>query len=630
VSFERKEALLIGGSIDTINELTGIDKFYLNQFNDIVNLHKELKNADISKESKLTESLIREAKQYGFSDAFLAELFNLKESEIRLFRKSKNIIPSFSEIGNFGGVYSTYKIKKPFAVKQGGKIIIGSGPSRIGQGNEYDYSVVHCAETVRSHGSETVIINSNPAAVSTDCTLYNKVYIEPVTLEHILNICEVEKPSAVITSFGGNNPYVLSRDLHEQGFIIPGYNEKALEIIQNKSELKMLLDTLNIAVPVNGEAMSNEEAQAISERVGYPIIVRPVKSVGGRGMEIIHESEGLRRYMIKLPKGEKVKIEKFLTDAIELEVDAVCSEREVYIPEIIEHIEYAGIHSGDSDCVIPSSEKINSIIVIEATKNISKALNVKGLINIKYALQDNRLYLLELELRSSRSIPLLSKVTGVDIVKLSTEVLLSDKSVGERKIEEARRRKLNYYGIKAAVFPFEMFHETDPMLGPEMKSTGSVLGIASSVGEAFYKAQAATDTPIPNNGTVMISVDDSKKQAILPVAKEFINLGFKVLATSGTYNFLKKAGVIVNKIDKMYEGRPNIADAMINGEVDLLVNTPSGIKSEYDDSFIRKIAIRHRICYITTVEAANAAISGVKEAKAGKCTVRSLQSYYRN
>ncbi|MGI6701689.1 MAG: carbamoyl-phosphate synthase large subunit [Christensenellales bacterium] len=605
------QAFIKGGTVDAVNALTGIDKYYLKSMSELVNMYKELKDSNLNQKS--SESLIRQAKVYGFSDAVIARCVNADEDSVAAFRKDANILPAVSATINYSGYYLTYKKKESETSYDGRKVIIlGGGAFKIGQGSEYDYAVVRSAERVRKLNYESIIINSNPATVSTDTTIYNKVYFEAVDKESVREIINYEKPSHVLGCFGGYSAYSAYKELYPD------------ESPVNSDAFEYLVNTLDIKQPKLMTVNNNDDAQKAAQMIGYPVIVSPKSSTGGRGMRIIHESEGLRRYMMN--SAGEVSIEKFLTDAVELEVDAVCSDNEVFIPTITEHIEYAGIHSGDSDCLAPATEKLDKKFVYDTTIKLLKELKVKGIVNIKYALADS-LYLININFYSSRMIPMLSKITGIDIAGLGVDVLLSESFVGDRKVNETKKRDIGYYAIKAAVFPFEMFIDADPMLGPEMRSTGSVLGLAGSVGEAFYKAQAATDTPIPVSGTVMISVDDSRKKAILPVADELTKLGFTVLATSGTYNFLTRNGVKAVKIDKMYEGRPNIADAMINHEIDLLINTPSGIKSEYDDSFIRKIAIRQRICYITTVEAANAAIMGIKEIKAGKLAVRPIQLY---
>ena len=625
------QALMKDGTIDIISELTGIDKFFIREIGDLIRLESELKSSgSLTSGMRVEESLLKQAKLNGFSDRSIAEIKGVSEQVIRDYRTSHNIIPTFNRIPNSEVYFETYKTKLPNEPVSSNKkiIILGSGPNRIGQGNEFDYCTVHSANAVKALGYEAIIINSNPAAVSTDYTLFNRVYIEPMTIEDILAIINRENPVGVLTAFGGQTPYSLVGELIAAGVKVIGADKDMITLTESRLEFKKLLDTLGISMTNSGVAKSNEEAQIIATSIGYPIIARPPYIIGGRGMEIIHESEGLRRYMLKAKKGESITIDKFLTDAVEVEVDALCVGKEVFIPEYMEHIEYAGIHSGDSDCVIPVSNKIDIKLLNESTRKVALALKVKGLINIKYAISDSRIFLLEARIRSSRSVPLMSKVVNINLSSIATDIMILDTEKGEKKLRELKLKKLPYFGVKAAVFPFNMFREVDPLLGPEMRSTGSVLGLSKSVGEAFNKAQAATDTPIPTSGSIIMSVDDSRKKALEPVAAEFIKLGFKILATSGTYNHLKNKGINVTKIDKMYEGRPNIADAMINSEVDLLVNTPSGIKSEYDDSFIRKIAIKHHICYITTIEAANAAINGIKEIKSGKVTVKSLQSYY--
>jgi carbamoyl-phosphate synthase large subunit len=620
-------ALMKGASIENVSALTGVDKFYVNEINAITDLRKELAQSSLS--SKGIETLIKQGKKAGFSDKFIAKLLNSDESVIRKFRIDKGIIPAFINAGNENSEFSTYGKSGSIKTGEGRKaVILGSGPSRIGQGTEFDYGVVHAADRLRQAGYTTIIINNPPSASSTDSYSGNRIYIEPITLESVLSVIDREKPEFVVASFGGHTAYLLASEFESRGIKVLGFDKDIASLTENKGEFKQFLTALDIDMPRSGIADDVEAAIKIASGIGYPVIVRPMYVMGGKGMEIIHEDESLRAYMLR-SAGMRISIEKFLTDAVEAEVDAIAAGNSIYIPAIMEHIEYAGIHSGDSDCVIPASEKLNKALIIEATTKLVKALKVRGLINVKYAVMNNRLYLMEARMRSSRSVPLLTKVTGADLASIAVEAMLGDALTAEKKLQAYKIKPVNYCAVKAAVFPFDMFPEADPVLGPEMRSTGSVLGIGDSVGEAYNKAQAATDTPIPTSGTVMISVDDSRKKMLDGFVSDFIKLGFRIIATSGTYNYLTAKGIKVDKIDKMYEGRPNVADAMINGSVDFLINPPSGIKSEYDDSYMRKIAIKHRICYITTMEAVKAAISGIKEERNGACRVRSLQSYYR-
>lgn len=613
-------ALFKGVSVEEVSNLTSIDIYYIKE---ISKLAKVIIKMSDTKSIFEEAELFKLAKSYGLSDSLISSVSRTAEKDIRDYKKIKGIMPSVGNINNDSGYFLSYN-KKDNKVNKSKKeiLIIGNGPNRIGQGAEFDYLVTKAAQSVKEQGYEPIIVNNNLAGVSTSKDY--KVYFVPINLENIISVYEYEQPEGVILGFGGHTPYSMVGQLEENGISILDIESSKVNLTQDITQYSLVLNRLGITTPKFGIANDIEQAIKVASEINYPIIARPSYVIGGKGNTIIHKRSELEDFMSQLPLGERVTIEEFLTDAKEYEVDAVCAGNEVYIPQVMEHIEYAGIHSGDSDCLIPPLKDFQSII--DASTQIAKELNVNGLINIKYAMVDNKLYLLETRLRASRTVALMSKATGVNLVGLSVSAILNKGA--KQLLREQKRALMDYYVVKAAVFPFEVFRETDPKLGPEMKSTGSVLGIASTFGEAYYKAQIAAYSEIPLNGKVLISVDDSKKKYLVPVAREFINLGYTIIATGGTYDYLLGKGIKSDKVYKMNEGRPNIADAMINGEVNLLVNTPSGIKSEYDDSFIRKVAIRQNICYITTIEAAQAAINGIKEAKS-KCSVKALQRLYK-
>ncbi|HPP93042.1 MAG TPA: carbamoyl-phosphate synthase large subunit [Bacteroidales bacterium] len=508
-------------------------------------------------------------------------------------------------------------------------MVLGGGPNRIGQGIEFDYCCVHAAFAIRDAGYESIMVNCNPETVSTDYDTSDKLYFEPLTLEDVLSIYNKEKPEGVIVQFGGQTPLNLANDLAEAGVKILGTSPDTIDLAEDRDRFRKIIKKLGIPQPESGMASNLEEAIAVAEKIGYPVMIRPSYVLGGRAMKIILDREMLEQYVneaVGVTPDRPLLIDLFLEDAIECEADALSDGTESFVPVIMQHIEYAGIHSGDSACVIPPViiPKEHKQTIYDYTRKIAKELNVIGLLNIQYAIYDNVVYILEANPRASRTVPLVSKVCNIKMAWIATQIMLG-KKLSEFNL---KNKNLKHYGVKEAVFPFNMFPTIDPLLGPEMKSTGEVLGLADTYGMAFFKSQEATQSPLPIKGTVLITIADRDKEKILPAAKNFRDLGFTILATRGTKNFLESHGIPAKLVLKVHEGRPNIVDAIKNGEIDLLVNTPAGRLSEYDDSYIRKNAIRYKIPYITTTSAALSATNGIRERQNGQYKVKSLQEYH--
>jgi carbamoyl-phosphate synthase large subunit len=488
---------------------------------------------------------------------------------------------------------------------------------------------VHAAFTLRDEGYESIMVNCNPETVSTDYDTSDKLYFEPLTVEDVLSIYQKEKPEGVIVQFGGQTPLNIADELARAGVKIIGTSPETIDLAEDRDRFRARMRKLGIPQPESGMAASIEQALVIAEQIGYPLMVRPSYVLGGRAMEVIHDEEMLRHYVaaaVEVSPQRPILIDKFLENAIEAEADAISDGTDAFVPAVMEHIELAGIHSGDSACVIPpvSIPKKHLDTIREYTRKIAVELNVIGLMNIQYAIANDTVYILEANPRASRTVPIVSKVCGISMARLATQLMLG-KKLSELGIKE---RKIPHFGVKEAVFPFNMFPEVDPLLGPEMRSTGEVLGLADSYGLAFYKAQQAAKQQLPSEGTVLITVAEPDKKAVLPVAKEFSRLGFRIAATEGTHRCFSDNGIKSRHILKMHEGRPNIVDAVKNGEIQLIINTPAGKLSKYDDSYIRKSAIKYAIPYITTVAAAAASARGIAARQAGESALRSLQQYH--
>jgi carbamoyl-phosphate synthase large subunit len=510
-------------------------------------------------------------------------------------------------------------------------MILGGGPNRIGQGIEFDYCCVHAAFTLRDEGYETIMVNCNPETVSTDYDTSDKLYFEPLTVEDVLRIYEKEKPEGVIIQFGGQTPLNIASELAEAGVKILGTSPETIDLAEDRDRFRQIMERLNIPMPESGMAIDVAEALAVAGRIGYPLMVRPSYVLGGRGMEVVYDGEMLQEYMaaaVDVTPDRPILIDRFLENAIEAEADAIADGTDAFVPAVMEHIELAGVHSGDSACVIPpvslSQEQIETIY--KYTRRIASELRVCGLMNMQYAIANNVVYVLEVNPRASRTVPLVSKVCNISMARLATRLIM-----GRRLAElDVKPKTIPHFGVKEAVFPFSMFPEVDPLLGPEMRSTGEVLGIASSFGLAFAKAEEAAQQPLPMEGTVLITVISKDDIYLRHAAMQFKELGFKIKATQGTRDFLALEGIESEVVLKMHEGRPNIIDYIKNGDIQLLVNTPSGKLSAHDDSYIRKAAIKYKVPYITTLPAAAAAVKGIAAYRGNKAEVRSLQSYHKD
>ena len=626
------EVLRKGADIEELYKRTHIKPWFIQQMKELVEEEEKILSY---KGKTLPDELLVQAKKDGFSDKYLSFLLNIPEKEIRERRISLGVKQAWeaipvSGVENAAYYYSTYNAPDTVKVSNKKKImVLGGGPNRIGQGIEFDYCCVHAAFAIRDAGYESIMVNCNPETVSTDYDTSDKLYFEPLTLEDVLSIYNKEKPEGVIVQFGGQTPLNLANDLAEAGVKILGTSPDTIDLAEDRDRFRKIIKKLGIPQPESGMASNLEEAIAVAEKIGYPVMIRPSYVLGGRAMKIILDREMLEQYVneaVGVTPDRPLLIDLFLEDAIECEADALSDGTESFVPVIMQHIEYAGIHSGDSACVIPPViiPKEHKQTIYDYTRKIAKELNVIGLLNIQYAIYDNVVYILEANPRASRTVPLVSKVCNIKMAWIATQIMLG-KKLSEFNL---KNKNLKHYGVKEAVFPFNMFPTIDPLLGPEMKSTGEVLGLADTYGMAFFKSQEATQSPLPIKGTVLITIADRDKEKILPAAKNFRDLGFTILATRGTKNFLESHGIPAKLVLKVHEGRPNIVDAIKNGEIDLLVNTPAGRLSEYDDSYIRKNAIRYKIPYITTTSAALSATNGIRERQNGQYKVKSLQEYH--
>jgi carbamoyl-phosphate synthase large subunit len=628
------EALRKGVTVDELLAMTRINRFFISEMKELVDFEERIVKMTWQ---ALSDADLIKAKEWGFADRYLADLFGLKEVEVRnrrlaLGKKETYQAVPVSGVDNAAYYYSTYNAPDTVAVSDRKKILIlGGGPNRIGQGIEFDYCCCHAAFTINSMGYETIMVNCNPETVSTDYDTAGKLYFEPLTVEDVLSICEKEKPDGVIVQFGGQTPLNIARELEDAGIRIIGTSPTSIRLAEDREYFREKMIKLGVPQPESGIARSSEEAVAVAEKIGYPVMVRPSFVLGGRGMEVIYDRQSIERYAreaIDISPDYPMLIDRFLESATELEVDAICDGDDTYVAAIMEHIEQAGVHSGDSACIIPtrtiSAEHKETIECF--TKAIGKELGVIGLMNIQYAICNGTVYILEVNPRASRTVPLVSKVVNLPLVRIATEIML-----GRRITDypELTRRSFSYWGVKEAVFPFNMFPEVDPVLGPEMRATGEVMGIAESFGMAFFKSQEAAGGPLPLKGNVLITVSDKHKAGILPVAQRLVKLGFTIVATQGTAGFLTDNGVEASVIKKLHEGRPNISDAIKNREIHLVINTPIGKESKYDDSFIRMKAIQHKIPYMTSVAAAEAGVFGIESVVNSKTGVMALQDYYR-
>ena len=628
------EALRKGADIAQLYEITHIKPWFIRQMKEMVDLEEIILK---HKGRHLPDELLVQAKKDGFADRYLAKILGISEKEIRAQRKKLGVVGGWepvpvSGVENAAYYYSTYNAPDKVGVSGRKKImVLGGGPNRIGQGIEFDYCCVHAAFAIRDAGFESIMVNCNPETVSTDYDTSDKLYFEPLTVEDVLSIYEKEKPEGIIAQFGGQTPLNIARELEEAGVKILGTSPETIDFAEDRDQFRKVMRELGIPQPESGMAINMEEAKEIADKIGYPLMVRPSYVLGGRGMEIVQNEDMLRRYLkaaVNISVERPVLIDKFLDNAIEAEADAIADGTNAFVPAVMEHIELAGIHSGDSACVIPpvSIPPKHIETISEYTKKIAVTLRVVGLMNIQYAIYDNSVYVLEANPRASRTVPIVSKVCNISMARLATQIILG-KTLSELKLKQ---RPIPHYGIKEAVFPFNMFHEVDPVLGPEMRSTGEVLGLSTSYGRAFYKAQEAAQVTLPLEGSVLFTIADRDKTAALEPVRLFRDLGFEVMATKGTHEFLKERGIETTLVSKLGFGRPDLVDAVKTGKINLLINTPSGRKSSEDSSDIRKAAIRYKVPYITTTAAAVAAAKGIAARREGDSKVRPLQEYHAN
>ena len=627
------EALRKGATPEALFQKTYIKHWFIEQMRELVELEEQILK---HKGSVPPDGLLRRAKQDGFADRYLAQILGVPERGIREQRRGQGVWESYdavpvSGVENAAYYYSTYNAPDRVEVSEGKRkvMILGGGPNRIGQGIEFDYCCVHAAFALRDEGVETVMVNCNPETVSTDYDTSDKLYFEPLTVEDVLTIYEKEKPEGVICQFGGQTPLNIARELEEAGVNILGTSPEVIDLAEDRERFRDVMRRLGIPQPESGMARNLDEALQIAKQIGYPLMVRPSYVLGGRAMEVVHDEEELRHYVavaVDVTPERPILIDKFLQNAIEAEADAIADGTDAFVPAVMEHIELAGVHSGDSACVIPPvSIPVKHIETIdEYTRKIAIELKVVGLMNMQYAIANDVVYVLEANPRASRTVPLVSKVCAIPMARVATQILMG-KRLKDLPLE---RKPIPHFGVKEAVFPFYFFQEVDPVLGPEMRSTGEVLGLSDTFGGAYHKAQEATQLRLPDGGTVLLSVTDDDKPAAANVGRQFLQLGFRLLATGGTRDYLARHGIDATAIKKVHEGRPNIADAITNGEIQLVINTPIGKRSKHDDSYIRKAAIRQKIPYITTMAAAAITAKGIAAHREGRSEVRALQDYH--
>ncbi len=631
--FVMYEALRKGATIEELHAKTHIKPWFIQQMAELVELEEEVLRY---KGRSLPDALLVRAKKDGFADRYLGQLLGQPERRIREQRQALGVVEGWqpvpvSGVESAAYYYSTYNAPDATTASRNRKVmILGAGPNRIGQGIEFDYCCVHAAFALRDEGLETIMVNCNPETVSTDYDTSDKLYFEPLTVEDVLSIYEKEQPEGVIVQFGGQTPLNIAAELEAAGVRILGTSVQTIAVAEDRDLFRRMMARMGIPMPESGMASNLAEATEIANRIGYPLMVRPSFVLGGRGMEVVHDEEMLRQYVaaaVGVTPERPILIDRFLQNALECEADALSDGMEAFVPAVMEHVELAGIHSGDSACIIPpvSIPPQHLETIYAYTERIARELGVVGLINVQYAIENDVVYVLEANPRASRTVPLVSKVCGLSMARLATRLMLGAKLADLG----LRRMRFPHYGVKEAVFPFNMYPEVDPVLGPEMRSTGEVLGIADSPGLAFFKAEEAAQPALPTEGTVLLSVaDKDKSEVVAEIGREFARLGFRILATGGTQRFLTEHGIASERALKMHEGRPHIADEIMNGEIHLVINTPIGRKSHHDDSYIRKTAIKHKVPYITTIAAALASVRGIAASRNGRGEAKSLQSYH--
>ena len=632
------EALRKGATVDEILDITKVKHYFVEQMKELVEEEEALA---AHKGTLPSDEALTTAKKDGFSDRYLSQILEIPEEDIRNKRIELGVTEAWEGVHVSGTkdrayYYSTYNAPDSNPINEGKPkvMILGGGPNRIGQGIEFDYCCVHASLALKKLGFETIIVNCNPETVSTDYDTSDKLYFEPLTLEDVLSIYNKEKPVGVIAQFGGQTPLNLASDLEKNGVKILGTSPAVIDLAEDRDLFREMMDKLEIPMPESGMATTVDEALEIAHKIGYPVMVRPSYVLGGRGMEVVYDDESLDGYMraaVGVTPDRPILIDRFLNHALECEADAISDGTHAFVPAVMEHIELAGVHSGDSACIIPSVHITaeNVATIKEYTKKIAEEMHVVGLMNMQYAIEKGKVYVLEANPRASRTVPLVSKVCNVRMVPIATDIITSELTGRPSPVPALKEQHIPYYGVKEAVFPFNMFPEVDPILGPEMRSTGEVLGLSTYYGEAFYKAQEATQTLLPTSGTVLISVNRKDKDEVIEIAQLFEKAGFKILATSGTYAIITAAGVKAEKVKKLQEGRPNINDLITNGSIDLIVNSPSGKESAHDDSYLRKAAIKAKIPYMTTIAGARATAKGILYVQAhGDSDVKSLQELH--
>ena len=632
------EALRKGASVEEIFDITRVKTYFIEQMKELVEEEEALA---ASRGSLPSDDKLISAKKNGFSDKYLSQILDIAEDDIRNRRIELGVEEAWEGVHvsgtpNNAYYYSTYNAedKNPVNTDRPKIMILGGGPNRIGQGIEFDYCCVHASLALKKLGFETIIVNCNPETVSTDYDTSDKLYFEPLTLEDVLSIYKKEQPVGVIAQFGGQTPLNLASDLEKNGVKILGTSPSVIDLAEDRDLFREMMDKLDIPMPESGMATTVAEALTIARKIGYPVMVRPSYVLGGRGMEVVYDDESMEGYMkaaVGVTPDRPILIDRFLNHALECEADAISDGSRAFVPAVMEHIELAGVHSGDSACIIPSvhisPENVQTIK--EYTRKIAEEMHVKGLMNMQYAIENGKVYVLEANPRASRTVPLVSKVCNIRMVPLATDIITSELTGRPSPVQDLREQHIPYYGVKEAVFPFNMFQEVDPVLGPEMRSTGEVLGLSPSYGEAFYKAQEATQSKLPLGGTVLISVNRKDKAEVVEIAQSFADDGFKILATGNTYELIRNAGIEAEKVKKLYEGRPNILDMITNGTIDLIVNSPVGKDSIHDDSYLRKAAIKAKIPYMTTIAAARVTAKGIRYVKEhGRGDVKSLQQLH--
>lgn len=631
------EALRKGASVQEIHEITKVKHYFLEQMQELVMEEEALAAA---KGSLPDDNALIAAKKHGFSDKYLSQILEVPEDDVRNRRILLGVEEAWEGVHVSGTkdsayYYSTYNAKdsNPVSETKQKIMILGGGPNRIGQGIEFDYCCVHASQALKKLGFETIIVNCNPETVSTDYDTSDKLYFEPLTLEDVLSIYKKEQPVGVIAQFGGQTPLNLASDLERNGVRILGTAPSVIDLAEDRDQFRAMMEKLDIPMPESGMAVNVEEALKIAEGIGYPVMVRPSYVLGGRGMEIVYDAKSMEGYMnaaVGVTPDRPILIDRFLGHATECEADAISDGSHAFVPAVMEHIELAGVHSGDSACIIPSKHisQENVKTIQEYTRKIAEEMHVKGLMNMQYAIEKDKVFVLEANPRASRTVPLVSKVCNIRMVPLAIEIITAELTGQLSPVPQLKEHEIPYYGVKEAVFPFNMFQEVDPVLGPEMRSTGEVLGLSASYGEAFYKAQEAAQMRLPLSGTVLISVSDRDKPEVAEIAREFCRAGFQIIASKHTCELIREAGMEAQMVYKLHEGRPDMRDLITNGKIDLIINTPVG-EERLDDSYLRKAAIKKKVPYMTTMAAAKATVSGILSLKKhGSSQVKSLQELH--